>query len=96
MEGFGVHTSMWTMNWDRDGAEKAVAGAVRYNVDFIEIALMNAPADELRRAYVAIGAGLDDGALRPLIGRELPLAEAARAHREIMEPGSAGKIVLLP
>ena len=44
MEGFGVHTSMWTMNWDREGAEKAVAGAVRYNVDFIEIALMNAPA----------------------------------------------------
>ncbi len=27
MEGFGVHTSMWTMNWDREGAERAVAGA---------------------------------------------------------------------
>ena len=26
MEGFGVHTSMWTMNWDRAGAEKAIAG----------------------------------------------------------------------
>jgi hypothetical protein len=24
----------------------------------------------------------------------LPLAEAARAHTEILEPGSAGKIVL--
>ena len=44
MEGFGVHTSMWTMNWDRVGAEKAIAGAVHYKMDFIEIALLNAPA----------------------------------------------------
>ena len=43
MEGFGVHTSMWTMNWDRAGAEKAIAGAVHYKMDFIEIALLNAP-----------------------------------------------------
>jgi D-psicose/D-tagatose/L-ribulose 3-epimerase len=44
MEGFGVHTSMWTMNWDRAGAEKAIAGAVHYKMDFIEIALLHAPA----------------------------------------------------
>jgi len=25
----------------------------------------------------------------------LPLADAARAHKEILEPGSAGKIVLI-
>jgi D-psicose/D-tagatose/L-ribulose 3-epimerase len=44
MQGFGVHTSMWTMNWDRAGAEKAVAAAVRYKMDFIEIPMLNAPA----------------------------------------------------
>jgi NADPH:quinone reductase-like Zn-dependent oxidoreductase len=33
--------------------------------------------------------------LRPVVGKELPLAEAARAHKEILEPGSAGKIVLI-
>ncbi|MEP7456533.1 sugar phosphate isomerase/epimerase [Phyllobacterium sp. SB3] len=44
MQGFGVHTSMWTMNWDRAGAEKAIAAAVTYRMDFIEIALLNAPA----------------------------------------------------
>ena len=43
MQGFGVHTSMWTMVWDRAGAEKAIAGAVQYKMDFIEIALLNAP-----------------------------------------------------
>jgi D-psicose/D-tagatose/L-ribulose 3-epimerase len=35
---------MWTMNWDRAGAERTVAEAVRYGMDFIEIALLNAPA----------------------------------------------------
>lgn len=44
MQGFGVHTSMWTMNWDRAGAERAIAAAVKYKMDFIEIALLNAPA----------------------------------------------------
>jgi D-psicose/D-tagatose/L-ribulose 3-epimerase len=44
MEGFGVHTSMWTMNWDPPGAKRTVAEAVRYKMDFIEIALLNAPA----------------------------------------------------
>ncbi len=40
MEGFGVHTSMWTMNWDVAGAERAVAGAKSYGVDFIEIPML--------------------------------------------------------
>jgi D-psicose/D-tagatose/L-ribulose 3-epimerase len=40
MEGFGVHTSMWTMNWDHAGAERAVAGAKQYGVDFIEIPML--------------------------------------------------------
>jgi D-psicose/D-tagatose/L-ribulose 3-epimerase len=44
MQGFGVHTSMWTMNWDRPGAERTVEAAVHYGMDFIEIALLNAPA----------------------------------------------------
>src|SRR5215470_12193378 len=45
--------------------------------------------------HAGIFAGLENGTLRPVVGRELPLAEASRAHREILEPGSAGKIVLI-
>lgn len=41
MQGFGVHTSMWTMNWDRAGAERAILAAAAYGMDFIEIALLN-------------------------------------------------------
>lgn len=41
MQGFGVHTSMWTMNWDRAGAERTIPAAAAYEMDFIEIALVN-------------------------------------------------------
>lgn len=48
MEGFGVHTSMWTMSWDRAGAERAIDGAVRYGMDFIEIALLSPESVDTR------------------------------------------------
>ena len=44
MEGFGVHTSMWTMSWDQKGCEHAVAKACSYEMDFLEIALLNPPS----------------------------------------------------
>src|SRR5262245_49780016 len=44
MQGFGVHTSMWAMGWTREAAEKAVAAAKKYKVDFIEIALLQPAA----------------------------------------------------
>ncbi|MCX6372434.1 MAG: NADPH:quinone reductase [Actinobacteria bacterium] len=58
--------------------------------------LPNATADDIAEAHAAIGTGLRDGALRPVVSRELPLAEAARAHRHIMERPALGKIVLVP
>lgn len=44
MRGFGVHTSMWTMSWDRHGCELAVQKARDYGMDFLEIALLDPPA----------------------------------------------------
>jgi NADPH:quinone reductase len=38
---------------------------------------------------------LENGTLRPVIGKEFPLSEAAQAHRAVMEPGASGKIVLM-
>jgi NADPH2:quinone reductase len=46
--------------------------------------------------HAGIIAGLENGTLRPCVCKELPMAEAARAHKEILEPGAAGKIVLIP
>lgn len=51
---------------------------------------------EAKEIHAGLGAGLSNGTLRPVVGKEIPLAEAARAHKEIMAPGSAGKIVLIP
>jgi NADPH:quinone reductase len=45
--------------------------------------------------HAGIIAGLENGSLRPIVGKEMPLAEAARAHKEILEPGAHGKIVLV-
>jgi NADPH2:quinone reductase len=53
------------------------------------------PAEEAD-VHAGIIAGLENGTLRPVVGKELPLAEAARAHVEILQPGAAGKIVLIP
>jgi NADPH:quinone reductase len=53
------------------------------------------PAEETQ-IHAGLIAGLENGALRPIVGKELPLAEAARTHKEILEPGAAGKIVLVP
>jgi NADPH2:quinone reductase len=55
----------------------------------------NGSAQELAGVYSALNAGLENGTLRPVIGKELPLAEAAAGHKAIMEPGAIGKIVLL-
>ena len=60
------------------------------------LALWGIPPDEIRRAHEAIIAGLESGALNPVVGKELPLADAAKAHVAVMEPGAHGKIVLVP
>jgi NADPH2:quinone reductase len=45
--------------------------------------------------HAGIFGGLENGTLRPVVGKELPLSEASSAHKAILEPGSAGKIVLV-
>jgi NADPH2:quinone reductase len=58
--------------------------------------LLNATEKELQSIHAALRAGLENGTLNPIIGQEIPLAEAPRAHEAIMEPGAHGKIVLIP
>jgi len=58
--------------------------------------LPNATGDELAAAHRAIGRGLRDGTLRPVIEAELPLADAPQAHRALMDGPALGKLVLRP
>jgi NADPH:quinone reductase len=52
------------------------------------------PAEEAD-IHAGLIAGLESGALCPVVAKELPLADAARAHKEVLEPGATGKIVLI-
>jgi NADPH2:quinone reductase len=60
------------------------------------ISLGNASEREVASMHAALVAGLASGTLRPVIGQEFPLAEAAKAHHAVMEGRAYGKIVLLP
>src|SRR6058998_579721 len=65
------------------------------DADVRGMVLPNTPPADLASIHAALVAGLENGTLRPAIGKEFPLADAAQAHRAVMEPGSFGKIVLL-
>jgi len=56
--------------------------------------LFNVTQPDLVEIHAALTAGLENGTLNPLVGREMPLADAARAHQLVMQPGAHGKIVL--
>ncbi len=59
--------------------------------------LFNVPPEDVVSIHAALVSGLENGTLRPIVGQEIPLAEAARAHEEVMKPsGAHGKIVLVP
>jgi NADPH2:quinone reductase len=58
--------------------------------------LFNATEAELVEIHAGLIAGLANGTLNPVAGREIPLAEASRAHEAVMESGALGKIVLIP
>ncbi|MFI5449853.1 MAG: NADPH:quinone reductase [Candidatus Bathyarchaeia archaeon] len=58
--------------------------------------LFNVSDRQAAGIHAALFAGLENGSLRPVVGKEMSLSEASRAHREIMEPGAYGKIVLIP
>ena len=66
------------------------------NASIIGMLLWNTPEADLANAFTAVNQGLADGTLPPLVRVELPLADAPKAHRLVMEPGAHGKIVLVP
>jgi NADPH2:quinone reductase len=58
--------------------------------------LFNTTPAELATIHAALGAGLANGTLNPVVGREFRLEDAPRAHEAALEPGALGKIVLIP
>lgn len=65
-------------------------------LDVRGLALFNGTRAQMEEIMTDLLSGLADGSLRPIVGREMPLAEAAKSHEAVLEPGAFGKIVLVP
>jgi NADPH2:quinone reductase len=80
---------------NRGSVEINPRDAMGRDASILAMSLMNTPPAELYGAHAAIVAGLENGTLRPVVGQEMPLVEAPRAHEAVMQPGAYGKIVLV-
>jgi NADPH2:quinone reductase len=81
---------------NRGSIEINPRATMQRDLSILGFTLMNATEEELVSIHAALVAGLENGTLNPVVGRQMPLAEAPRAHRAVMEPGAYGKIVLIP
>ena len=70
--------------------------AMMKELDIRGIALWNATAEQVAFMMEDILNGVAEGKVRPVIGRQMPLSEAAAAHVAVLEPGAYGKIILVP
>lgn len=70
--------------------------AMSRDATILGMILFNASEKELASIHAALGAGLENGTLKPVIGRRFPFQEAAEAHRAVTAPGACGKIILIP
>jgi NADPH2:quinone reductase len=68
------------------GKDASILGMTLFNISDADMASIN--------AYMM--AGLANGTLKPVVGKEFALADAAKAQDAVMAPGAHGKIVLLP
>jgi NADPH2:quinone reductase len=70
--------------------------AMARDAAILGMTLMNISEEDRASIHAALVAGLENGTLKPIVGKELALSEAARAHELVLKPGAFGKIVLIP
>src|SRR5436190_4309596 len=68
------------------GKDAMIIGMTLFNISDPDMASIN--------SYMMTG--LANGTLKPVVGKEFPLADAAKAQDAVMAPGARGKIVLIP
>ncbi|OLS39946.1 NADPH:quinone reductase [Bacillus sp. MRMR6] len=62
--------------------------------DILGMALWNAPAHEYKESLEGVASFLKAGMLKPIVGDELPLSDAEKAHEQILSKKAKGKMVL--
>jgi NADPH2:quinone reductase len=70
--------------------------AMGKEASILGMTLFAASPEDLVSIHAALIAGLENGTLRPIVGKEFPLTQAAAAHEAVMAKGAYGKIVLIP
>jgi NADPH2:quinone reductase len=70
--------------------------AMSKDASILGMSLWNMSDADRKKVHADLGKGLKSGALKPVIARSFPLAEAAQAHEAVMAAGARGKIVLVP
>jgi NADPH:quinone reductase len=80
----------------RGPAEITPRDAMSRDATILAMTMWNVSPEELASIRAGIFAGLENKTLRPVISREIPLAQAPEAHKAVMEPGAQGKIILIP
>ena len=79
---------------NRGKTEIDARGAMGRDAAILGMTLFNVDERDMAEIHAGLVAGLANGTLNPVIGRELPLDRASDAHKQVMEPGALGKIVL--
>jgi NADPH2:quinone reductase len=70
--------------------------AMSKSASILGMMLLNTTAEENKRIAAGLAAGFENKTLRPVVGKEIPLGEAQRAHEAVLAPGAFGKITLIP
>jgi NADPH2:quinone reductase len=81
---------------NRGSIEINPRATMQRDLSILGLTLMNATKEELVGIHAALIAGLESGTLNPVVGRQMPLADAPLAHGAVVEPGAYGKIILIP
>jgi NADPH:quinone reductase len=91
-----AHSGRVVVIGSRGSVEINPRDAMTKDADIRGMILLNATAEELAAIYKELGEQLAAGRISPVIGREIPLADAAESHRAVMASNALGKLVLIP
>lgn len=94
--GMVAHRGRIVLIGNRGTIEINPRDAMSKDAAILGMLLLNATPDEILRISAGLAAGLENKSLNPIVGRQYPLDQAARAHEEILAPGALGKIALIP
>ena len=78
MTRFGMHSSLWTSSWTRDGAERSVSECARYGLQVVEIALLEPDIVDVQHSLPLF----ERHGVAPTASLALPAAVEATRHPE--------------